>query len=319
MSKFTASPKVAILAYDNLNAYEFGCAYEMFCTPRPELEAWYQTDILGVETGPMRASGGMSLTVNKKLDDLAGYDMLIIPGWTGIDNKPPEHFIDAVLEMHQRGGRIVALGTGTFALAYTGLLDGKRATTHWSLAKHFIDRFPKVNFIDNVLYDGEDRMHTSSGHTGSIDLALQMIRMDYGAHRTNVVAKDMVVSSHRDGTQSQFVERTLRQQHGRLHETINWVLENLDKPLNVTEMAEQACLSRRSFDRQFRSTVGKSPKEWLIHQRINLAQDFLETTNYSVEEIASSTGFQTGMNLRHHFTRLLGMSPTRYRNRFSQM
>lgn len=318
MNKFTASPKVAILTYENLDVFEFGCAVELFATPRPELEAWYQTDVLGLTADPVNATGGITVQVDRSVDDLTEYDMMVIPGWTSIDVKPPEVLIDAMLEMHQRGGRIVALGMGVFALAATGLLDGKKATTHWSLAKSFTEMFPKVNFQDNVLYTGEDRMHSSSGHTGAIDLGLYMIRQDYGAHRTNVVAKDLVVSSHRDGTQSQFVERTLRQQHGRLHETINWVLENLDKPLNVTEMAEQACLSRRSFDRQFRSTVGKSPKEWLIHQRINLAQDFLETTNYSVEEIASSTGFQTGMNLRHHFTRLLGLSPTRYRAKYSQ-
>ena len=318
MNKFTSSPKVAILAYENLDAFEFGCAVELFVTPRPELEAWYQADILSVQEGPIKAACGITVQVDGKVDDLTGYDMLVIPGWSGTDVKPPEHVIDAILEMHQRGGRIVALGLGAFALASTGLLDGKRATTHWAHEKSFTDMFPKVNFIDNVLYTGEDRMHTSSGQFGAIDLGLHIIIQDYVLHRSNVVAKDLVVSSHRDGTQSQFVERTLRQQHGRLHETINWVLENLDKPLNVTEMAEQACLSRRSFDRQFRSTVGKSPKEWLIHQRINLAQDFLETTNYSVEEIASSTGFQTGMNLRHHFTRLLGLSPTRYRAKFSQ-
>ena len=178
MNKFSASPKVAILAYENLDAFEFGCAVELFATPRPELEAWYQADILGITETPVKANSGLTIQADKVVDDLTDYDMFVIPGWTETDVKPPEHLIDALLELHQRGGKIVAFGKGVFALAATGLLDGKKATTHWALAKTFTEMFPKVNFVDNVLYTGEDRMHTSSGHTGAIDLGLHMIRQD---------------------------------------------------------------------------------------------------------------------------------------------
>ena len=123
MNKFTASPRVAILTYENLDAFEFGCAVELFATPRPELEAWYQADVLGVSAGPVKATGGITVQTDKVIDDLTDYDLLVIPGWTSIDVKPPEHLVDAILEMHQKGGRIMALGLGVFALAAALLFD----------------------------------------------------------------------------------------------------------------------------------------------------------------------------------------------------
>jgi len=311
---------VAILAYPDLCTFEFGCATELFALKRPDINNWYQTDIIGINDGPFQATGGIQLLTNNSLEkneDFKKYDWLIIPGWSGVNEKVPDRLIHALRDYYQHGGKIVSFCSGAFVLGATGLLDGRTATTHWAYEGAFREQFPRVKFQENVLYTEDERLYTSAGSAAALDLGLHVIRQDFGTSTANQVAKRLVISPHREGGQAQYAVQKKPAGNQLLNESLQWASNNLHKNINVNQMADKACLTRRSFDRHFRATMGMSPKEWLIRQRINLAQDYLESTRVSMEQIADKSGFGSPMNLRHHFSKILGVSPSYYRRQFS--
>lgn len=310
--------RVAIVAYDQLSLFEFGCALELFALPRPGFSEWYQTDVLALEKTSLTSMAGLSVKCTQLFSDLDDYDMLVIPGWSSIKNPPPQQLLTAMQSLHKRGGRIVSFCSGAFAVAASGLLDGGKATTHWQYAEDFSAKFPHIEFVENVLYTDENRICTSAGSASGLDLGIHIIRQDFGAKVANRVAKRLVISASREGGQAQYSEQysSEEQEPSRLTNTMDWVRDNLDQSISVQQMADFACLSRRSFDRKFRHSVGYSPKVWLIKQRINLAREYLESSRWSIEIIADKSGFNTAMNLRHHFAKILGVSPQRYRQQF---
>ena len=313
-------PRVAILAYPDLCAFEFGCATELFALKRPDLSNWYQTDIIGINSGPFKATGGVQLMAEKTLikqDDFKPYDWLIIPGWSGVNEKVPDILVHALRNYYKRRGKIVSFCSGAFVLGATGLLDGKTATTHWAYEDAFRKQFPLVCFQENVLYTEDEGLYTSAGSAAALDLGLHIIRQDFGTSIANQVAKRLVISPHREGGQAQYAAKKKPAGNQLLNESLQWASNNLHKNISVNQMADKACLTRRSFDRHFRATMGMSPKEWLIRQRINLAQDYLESTRVSMEQIADKSGFGSAMNLRHHFSKILGISPSYYRRQFT--
>jgi len=308
--------RVAILAYDGLASFEFGCALELFSLPRPEMDAWYQTSVVSLTGEPVSAMGGISVAASDSIELLDQVDMLVIPGWNQSAEGPVNRLIEKIRALHERGGRVVAFCSGAFLLAETGLLDGAIATTHWRYQHKFQQRFPAVSFAENVLYTGEDQLFCSAGSAAALDLGLHIIRLDFGADVANVVARRLVISPHREGGQAQFVERPLQPAEGVLAETLDWVLPRLDKKVTVGQMAEFANMTRRSFDRKFRQTTGCSPKEWLVTQRLQLAKDHLESGTDSIDRVAEKSGFISPMNLRHHFQQQFGISPSQYRRQF---
>jgi len=212
----------------------------------------------------------------------------------------------------------MSICTGAFMLAAAGLLDGRRATTHWSHAEEFATRFPNVKLDPAVLYVDEGDILTSAGTAAGIDLCLYVVRQDFGADIANAVARRMVVPPHRDGGQSQFVEQPLPDaEDGDLFtETLVWVHGHLDEPLTVEDLARRSAMSPRTFARRFRETTGTSPYRWMLLQRVLFAQRLLETTDLPVEVVATRCGMGAAANLREHFRRVVGTSPMAYRRTF---
>lgn len=311
-----ASPRVAILAYDQLATFEFGCAVELFALPRPEWPHWYQTEVISFDSGPLRATGGILISA-RQVSALDDFDMLVIPGWSAANKVIPAGLLDAMRALHQRGGRILTFCSGAFLLAESGLLDGRRATTHWRYADGFRQRFPATDYVDNVLYVLHDQLGCSAGSAAGLDLGLAVIREDFGYDVANSVARRLVISPHRQGGQAQFVDTPILPRQDRFSATLDWARKHLHQPLGVDQLADQARMSRRSFDRHFRAATGMTPQQWLISQRLTLARGYLETTADDLETLADKCGFGNALTLRHHFRKQLGISPSQYRQQFA--
>jgi AraC family transcriptional regulator, transcriptional activator FtrA len=314
-----ANRRVVALVYDRLCTFEFGIVVEMFGLPRPELAVdWYQFCVCSLDPGPLNATGGVMVQPTAGLRALQRAGTIVIPGWRDPDERPPEAMLSAVRAASARGVRLVTICSGVFVLAAAGLLDGKRATTHWRYVDRLRARFPQVRVEADVLYVDEGHILTSAGSAAGIDLCLHIVRRDYGAEVANQVARRLIVPPQRDGGQSQYIPAPVRAQSSDgLARVLEWAQRRLGEPLTVEMFAERATMSPRTFARRFREETGTTPHQWLTHQRILAAQSRLETTAESIDEIAEAVGLQTAGTLRLHFRRVLRVTPTAYRRRFS--
>jgi AraC family transcriptional activator FtrA len=315
----TRPPLVAVLAYQGLCTFEFGLVVEAFALPRPEFRIpWYRFQVCSLERGPLRALGGITIAARRGLAGLRSAHTIVIPGWRSIDELPPAALLTELRRAYARGARIVSICSGVFVLAAAGLLDGKRATTHWRDSPRLAERFPKITVQPDVLYVDEGRVMTSAGSAAGIDLCLHIIRKDFGAEIANRVAKRWVMPPHRDGGQAQYITDALRPNASKgLAPVLAWAQAQLHRALTIRELARQAGMSERSFARHFRAETGTTAHRWLVHQRLFAAQRRLETTSESVDRIAESVGLGTAATLRHHFKHRLHTSPARYRKRFT--
>ena len=215
------------------------------------------------------------------------------------------------------GTRIASICTGSFALAAAGLLEGKRATTHWKSADRFRALFPEVLVDPDVLYTDNGDILTAAGEASGIDLCLHMIRRDHGASIANSAARMTVVPPHRDGGQAQYISHPVREPDRSSTSTARqWALEHLDRPLSLRELAECEAMSVRTFTRRFREEVGVSPGQWLARQRLDRARELLERTDLPIDSVAAQSGLGTGASLRQQMHAALGVSPRAYRRTF---
>jgi AraC family transcriptional activator FtrA len=311
--------RVVALAYEGLCTFEFGIVVEAFALPRPELKVpWYRFRVCSLEGGPVRATGGVTVHARGGLGALRQADTIVLPGWRNADEPPPTVLLSALQRAYRRGARLVSICSGAFVLAAAGLLDGKRAATHWRYAERLAARFPQILVEPDVLYVDEGRVLTSAGSAAGIDLCLHIIRSDFGAVVANQVARRLVVSPHREGDQSQHVSTAVPADASRgLARLLEWTQANLHRSLSVAALAKHAHMSARTFARHFQAEVGTTPHQWVTHQRLLAAQQRLEMTNESVDRIAEAVGIRTAATFRHHFRRRFRMSPTAHRKRFS--
>ncbi|MFJ8386549.1 helix-turn-helix domain-containing protein [Streptomyces sp. NPDC094438] len=307
---------VALALSEGSMLFEAAAACEVFGTDHSDLaDPWYSFSVCG----PQGAHVGSWLRAETAhgLDALAAAHTVIVPAWRDVRADPPGELIDAVRAAHAAGARLVSLCTGAFVLAAAGLLDGRRATTHWAHADVLAARYPKVTVDAGVLFTDQDAIFTSAGKAASLDLCLHIVRIDHGATVANALARTLVVPPHRDGGQAQFIPAPVT--HGRDHplaELLPWVLDHLDQPLTVEDLARQAAMSSRNLARHFHAVTGTSPLRWLLTQRVRQAQELLESGHDSVEHIAARTGMGTAATLRRHFTRVTGLPPEAYRRTF---
>jgi AraC family transcriptional activator FtrA len=312
---------IAVLAYDGLCTFEFAIAVEIFGLPRPEVgRNWYRFAVCSLDPGPLRSTGGVHLRVGSGLAKLSQAGTIIIPGWKGVDVPPPPRLITTLRNAYASGARLVSICSGVFVLAATGLLNGRRATTHWRYVEALRSKYPQICVEPDVLYVDEGRLLTSAGSAAGIDLCLHIVRQDFGAEIANRVARRLVVPPHREGGQAQFIPEPIRKTpNGGLAPVLAWLEANLQRELSVPELAKRAAMSPRTFARQFRRQTGTTPHQWLTHLRLLAAQRRLEQSRDGMDEIAEAVGWQTAATLRLHFSRELQTSPTAYRRRFSTL
>ena len=305
--------RIAVLALDSVVAFDLATPPQVFCSITP---ARYEPLVCG-PSPVVRAAHGFGIAVAAGLEALEVADTVIVPGVHRREGFP-DAVLDALRAAAVRGARMASICTGAFVLAEAGLLDGRRATTHWRHVDEFRARFPEVHLEPDVLWVDEGDVVTSAGVAAGIDLCLHLLRSDHGAAVANEAARTMVVAPHRDGGQAQFSEAPLppAAQAG-LEPTRRWMLERLHEPLTVADMARHAGFAPRSFARRFRAETGTTPLQWLLAQRVLAARAALERTDDPVETIAARCGFGTATALREHFRRACATTPTAYRSAFS--
>jgi transcriptional regulator GlxA family with amidase domain len=310
---------IGIIAFDGISPFHLSVPCLVFGEdrrddgiPLPRIH------ICAERPGRLRTTTGFSIEVSEGLDRLSEVGTVIVPSWRSPDEPASEQLLNALRRAHRRGAKILGLCLGAFVVAQAGLLDGRRATTHWRSANTFSLRFPDVKFDPDVLYVEDGNVLTSAGTVASLDCCLHLLRDRIGADLANHVARRLVVSPHRQGGQAQFIEQPVpaRADGDRMSEALDWAQRNLDQPLGLDHVAERALMSRRTFTRHFRERTGTTFNKWRNSQRVAYAQRLLETTDLSIEDIACATGFGSALSLRLHFAENLRTSPSAYRREF---
>jgi transcriptional regulator GlxA family with amidase domain len=324
----TAPPhRVAVLVRDGVMPLELGLVHQLFGSAEAAGRPLYEVVTCALRPGPVRTDADFPVVVERGPEALDDAGTVVVPASHAADalegaaddtgHGRPSPALRAALARVRPEARIASVCTGAFVLAAVGLLDGRRATTHWKSAELFRRRFPAVRLRPDVLYTEDGRVLTSAGEAAGIDLCLHMIRADHGAAVANDVARRTVVPPHRDGGQAQYVPRPVAEPElsstGRARA---WALTHLDRPIALRELAAQESMSVRTFSRRFREETGVTPLQWLTRQRVERARQLLEETDRSVDRVAADAGFGTAASLRQHMQAALGVSPTAYRGTF---
>lgn len=309
---------VVALCLDGVVAFDLAApAQAFFAATRGPGEGFYEFSTCSLDGRELRSTTGFGVVPQGDLSLVEKADTVVVPAYLDVFSAPPEEATAALREVSARGARVISVCTGAFALAHAGLLDGRRATTHWAFAEELASRFPAIEVDAAALYVDEGAVMTSAGLSASIDLCLHVIREDCGAAVGEQVARRMVAAPHRDGGQAQFIERVVAPgPAGSLEETRRWASERLHEPLDVAAMARHASVSPRTFARRFREEAGTTPLQWLLSRRVQEARRLLEETDLPIDAVAWRAGFGTAASLRDHFRRATATTPTAYRRSF---
>lgn len=316
----SARHRVVAAISPGVNPFELAVASEVFGLHRPELDVeWYDFAIAAATAEPIPFGGGAALLPGAGLADIATADTVVVPNAATAGPSTSPDLLDALRAAHANGARVMSFCSGAFALAESGLLDGRRATTHWVYAERFAARFPAIDLEQNVLFVDDGEILTSAGTAAAIDLSLHVVRLDHGAEVANLVARRMVVPPHRDGGQAQYVPHPVVDScdpADDLAPVLEWALRHLRDPLTVDVLAARALMSPRTFARRFQATVGTTPLQWILRQRVHRAQELLETTDLPLDRVAEESGLGTAANMRLHMRRVAQTSPSAYRATF---
>jgi transcriptional regulator GlxA family with amidase domain len=279
----------------------------------------YELIVCGEEPGEVPASSGLAYTVAHGLVGLDSADTVVVPGYTPVDVPLSDAVRTALVQAHERGARLVSICYGAFALADSGLLDGRRVTTHWDAASTLARRYPDLEVDPNVLFTDDGDILTSAGVAAGLDLCLYIVRKDLGAKTANDIARRLVTAPRRAGGQAQFqpAQWFPAADGDSLEAVRTWALEHLDAELNTDLLAAKAAMSRRTFERRFANETGSPPQRWILTSRIDRARTLLEDTDLPIDQIAAHAGLGTGANLRLHFHRAMGVAPSEYRRTFT--
>jgi transcriptional regulator GlxA family with amidase domain len=311
----SARHHVAVLALEAVVPLDLAIPAQVFGNYS---EAPYRLTVCAAAPGPVPSSAGFAIVADAGLEALAEADTVLVPGFTPHLRPLEPPVLDALSAAHARGTRMVSICTGAYALAAAGVLDGRRATTHWRDAADLAALYPAIDVEPGVLYIDEGDVLTSAGVAAGLDLCLHMLRRDHGAALANTIARRIVVPPHRDGGQAQYIDQPLAEHPGGSLATIRaWAIERLHEPLTVRTLAAHAHVSERTFARRFAAETGLPFLRWLLAQRVDAARTALESTDASIDDIAHRCGFGTAANLRKHFHRHLATTPTAYRRTFA--
>lgn len=312
-------PHVALIVPPEISPFHFAVPYMVFSMELPERRL-FDLKIITPDGEPLPADRALMVLPDGGLELTETADILVVPAWHDLNTPPQPELIDALARAHARGAHVVGLCYGAYALAYAGLLDGKRAATHWMAEQDFCKRFPCVKLDMNALYVEEDRLITSAGTGAGLDCCLYIVRAYYGPKTANKIARMMVIPPHREGGQAQFIEQpmALSTQDAQINRLLDYLRENLTKQHSVDELATRTSMSRRTFTRHFSKATGMTLVEWLVNERLQRTRELLETTSLPVEKISDLVGFQTPVSLRQHFRKRFRVSPRDWRRTFGQ-
>ncbi|WP_426661732.1 GlxA family transcriptional regulator [Rhodanobacter aciditrophus] len=313
-----ARTRVAVVAFDRIRPFHLSVPCAVFGETSGSETPSFELRVCTAEAGELHTQAGFGIVARHGLRALAWADIVVVPSWRDPRETPPEALLAALRRAHARGALVVGLCVGAFVLAEAGLLDGRRATTHWRWAARFAQRYPRVRVDPGVLYVDEGDVLTSAGTAAGIDCCLHVLRRRLGAEAANRVARGLVVPPHRQGSQAQYIEQPVlaAARDTPLTKTLDWAMRHLDAAHSLDSLAARAAMSRRSFTRHFRRHTGTTVGKWLLAQRLALAQRLLETTAQPVERIAERAGFGTALSMRQHFGAALHTTPSLYRREF---
>ncbi|MDD0822902.1 helix-turn-helix domain-containing protein [Mannheimia sp. AT1] len=313
-------PKVAIVLYPDFNPIVFVIPQMLFAM---EIEGKPLFEVKTVSENLTQAVGNggkIAISADEDLTWADQADLIVVAGWGNIEVPPSVALTEVLQRGNVRGATIVGLCYGSYALAYAGILDGKQATTHWLAKQDFNQRFPQIQLDPNALYVEQDNVITSAGAIAGMDCCLAIVRKIYGVKISNHFARLMVTAPHREGGQAQFIEQPIAQRTS--NQTINTLLDylqqNLAKSHNIDDLATKLAMSRSTFTRHFRKATGMAVGEWLIENRLQRGRELLESSDLSIEQIASEIGFQTAVSFRQHFKAKHFVSPKQWRCSFGQ-
>lgn len=306
--------RIVVLALDGVYPFDLGIPSRIFGAAGGR----YEVLTCSVDGGPVRSNADFSIMVEHGPEVLGTADTVVIPPIDPscvVRELPPP--VAAALAAVRPDARMVSICTGAFVLAAAGLLDGRRATTHWDLSGCLREWFPRVDLDPKVLFVDDGDVLTAAGAAAGVDVCLHIVRTDHGSAVANQVARHCVVPPWREGGQAQFIDRPVPEPSGQsTSATRQWALERLHEPLALTDLAAHARMSRRTFARRFQNEAGVSPGRWLTQQRVARARHLLESTDLPVDEVATQTGFGSDTSLRQHLHAAIGVSPLAYRRTF---
>lgn len=309
----------AVIVFNGVNPFHLSVPCIIF---RPDASNRqvpdFKVKVCAVDPSPIQTNVGYSIHAAHSLAGLKDAETIIVPSWRDTAELPPQALLNALRKAHQRGAKIVSFCLGAFVLAAAGLLDGRRATTHWKWAHELARRYPCINVEPGVLYVDEGDIVTSAGCAAAIDCCLHLVRTQHGAEIANHIARRLVVPPFRQGGQAQFIEQPIFSSvtPDRLSQVMDWVTQNLNATHTLDELAARALMSRRTFTRRFRQVTGTTVGQWLLNQRLALAQRMLEMTDTPIERVAETAGFASPALFRRSFGQAFGVKPSVYRREF---
>ncbi|WP_394549427.1 GlxA family transcriptional regulator [Pantoea sp. SGAir0183] len=315
---------IAVLAFHDISPFHLSVPCLVFENRTEHGLPAFNLRVCAAETASgdlIRTCAGFMLKSELTLEDATDADVLIVPSWRSPQERPSDAMLHAIRMARQRGATVVGLCMGAFVLAEAGVLDGYKATTHWSAAPYFAQHFPKIKLMPDVLYQDADdgRLVTSAGTAAGLDCCLHLVRRWHGADIANKIARRLVTAPHRQGGQAQYIEQPLHSQPGgdRLSDLLNWMVANLAEQHSLDSLAQRVAMSRRNFTRRFRDLTGMTVSQWLQGQRLAYAQRLLESTPHSVEYVAQLSGFGSAVSLRQYFNKAFNTSPSAWRALFA--
>ncbi|WP_284972771.1 GlxA family transcriptional regulator [Atlantibacter hermannii] len=313
----TSTLHVAVIATPGFSPFHFSVPSMVFDKAMPE-PGLFSVDICAEKPGVVASDIGISINVDHGLDRLDKADIIVVPFWEHPETRPDAALLEALRSAWQRGAEVVGLCLGAYVLAYAGLLNNRRASTHWEFEQDFAARFPEVRLDSNALYASDERLITSAGTAAGIDCCLNIVRDHYGTALANRVARRMVIPPYREGGQAQFIEHAVPEttRDEQINDLIDYLRRNLDKRHDIDSIAGFAGMSRRTLTRHFHKATGMTVGDWLSAQRLQRSQELLETTDHSIETVSSLAGYQSPVSFRQSFKARFNVSPSEWRRAF---
>ena len=311
-------PKIALVLYPHFSPFHISVPWMVLgeaCLPEKPL---FDVLLLSQDSKKAFAERAMQVLPDGGFERLEEVDMIIVPGWHDVNEPQTKELACGLRYAHERGVKVVGLCLGVYALAYAGLLDGKRASTHWAMEQDFCKRFPGIQLDTNALYVEEDGIVTSAGTAAGLDCCLHLIRSFHGAEIANRVARIMVVAPHREGGQAQFIEQpvAVSTEDARINYLLDYLRRHLSEPHRIDDLAVKISMSRRSFTRRFHRATGMTVTQWLLDERMRRSIELLEGSNMSIEKIAELVGFNSATLFRQHFKAQYKVTPSSWRKTF---